>query len=329
MPGRTLPTFARVGEMGNSTGMGGIRLRVGVAAAFALVLALVVFVPIAAAQDDDEGTDTDDQIVITGRLVVREGESVEHAVIFNGPATIEGTVAQSLLVFNGRTEIVGTVAGDLVVFNGDVVLRSSARVGGDVVSRQTPQVEDGATIGGQIQDLERRWNYWDATFIGRLAWWLAFTVSSLVLGMALLLLASPGLDAISIRALRERLAGTIGFGLLVFVLLPIVAVVLLVTIVGIPLGLFLLLGLALVYSIGYVIGALALGRLVVKPPTSRFLAFLAGWGALRVLALIPFVGGLAWFVATVLGLGTLWVGARARRTGEVRPGVVPPMPAEG
>jgi hypothetical protein len=48
-----------------------------------------------------------------------------------------------------------------------------------------------------------------------------------------------------------------------------------------------------------------------------------------VLALIPFVGGLAWLVATVLGLGTLWVAARARRTGEVRPAVMPPMPAEG
>jgi hypothetical protein len=308
--------------------MGGIRLRSGVAAAFTAFLALIALAPGAVAQDD-EGPDTDDQIVITGRLAVPEGETVEHAVIFNGPATIEGTVGQSLIVFNGRTEILGTVAGDLVVFNGDVVLRSGSRVGGDVVSLEAPQVEDGATVGGDVEELQGRWDYWDVTFVGRLAWWLAFTVSSLILGMALLLLASPGLDAISIRALRDRLGGTIGFGLLVFVLLPVVAVVLLTTILGIPLGIFLMLALALVYSIGYAIGALAIGRLLVKPPTSRYLAFLAGWGALRVLALIPFVGGLAWLVTTVLGLGTLWVGARARRTGEVGPTVVPPMPAEG
>ena len=154
-------------------------------------------------------------------------------------------------------------------------------------------------------------------------------MSTLVLGMALLVLAARGLDAISIRALRERLGPTIGFGLLVFFALPVVAVLLFVTIVGIPLGLFLLLALAFIYSIGYVIGALALGRLVVKPPASRYLAFLAGWGALRLLALIPFLGGVAWFVATVIGLGTIWVGARARRTGEVTPASVPPMPAEG
>jgi hypothetical protein len=305
-----------------------IRLRSGVALAFAALVGLVVLAPGAVAQDDD-GPDTDDQIVVTGRLVVPAGETIQHAVIFNGNATIEGTVAKSLVVFNGRTEIIGTVADDLVVFNGDVILRSGSRVGGDVVSRQTPQVEDGATIGGSVEDLEGRWDYWDVTFVGRLAWWLAFTVSSLVLGMALLLLASSGIDAASIRGLRDRLGGTIGFGLLVFVALPVVAVLLMVTVVGIPLGFFLLLALALIYSIGYAIGALALGRLVVKPPTSRYLAFLAGWGALRVLALVPFLGGIAWLVATVVGLGTLWIAARARRAGEVRPAMVPPMPAEG
>ena len=299
------------------------------AAAGAVAFAsLVVLIPGALAQDDG-GPDTDDQIVITGRLEVAEGETVQHAVIFNGNATIGGTVEQSLVVFNGRTEITGTVAGDVVVFNGDVVLRSDSRVGGDVVSLRAPVIEEGATVGGNVEDLQGRWDYWDATFVGRLAWWLAFSVSSLVLGLLLLLLASSGLDAVAIRALRERLGPTIGFGLVVFLLLPVVAVLLLVTIVGIPLGLFLLLALALIYSVGYAIGALALGRLVVKPPTSRYLAFLAGWGALRLLALVPFLGGVAWLVASVIGLGTLWVAARARRSGEVRPAVVPPMPAEG
>jgi hypothetical protein len=269
----------------------------------------LILAPGAVAQDDD-GPDTDDQVLLTGRLLVPEGETVQTAVIFNGSATIDGTVAETLVVFNGRTEITGTVGEDVIVFNGAVVLRSGSRVGGDVVSRQAPQIEDGATVEGSIDDLQKRWDYWDITFVGRLAWWLAYTVSTLVLGLVLLMLAR-GLDPASIRALRDRLGATIGFGLLWFVLLPIVAVLLFVTIVGIPLGLFLLFGLGLVYSIGYVVGGLALGRLVVKEPTSRYLAFLAGWGALRVLALVPFLGGIAWLVGTVLGLGTLWVAARA------------------
>ena len=37
------------------------------------------------------------------------------------------------------------------------------------------------------------------------------------------------------------------------------------------------------------------------------LAFFAGWGILRVLALIPVAGGLASFLAVVFGLGVLIV----------------------
>lgn len=284
-------------------------LRRSCSVAALLCLGFVALAPGAAAQDEG-GPDTDDQVVLTGRLMVPEGETVQNAVIFSGDAEIDGTVAERLIVFNGRTEITGTVRQDVVVFNGAVVLRSGSRVGGDLISLENPQIEEGASVEGSVDDLGTRWNLYEFTFVGRLAWWLAFSVSTLVLGLVLLLLA-PGLDPASVRALRDRLGGTIGFGLLVFVLLPVVAGLLLATVVGIPLGLFVLLSLALVYTIGYVVGALALGRLVVREPSSRYLAFLVGWGVLRVIALVPFLDGIAWLVATVLGLGTLWVASRS------------------
>jgi hypothetical protein len=106
-----------------------------------------------------------------------------------------------------------------------------------------------------------------------------------------------------------------------------------VTLVGIPFGIGVLLGLALLFWMGYVAAALALGRIVVKPPTSRLLAFLAGWLILRVIAIVPGIGGLAWFLATVFGLGLLAV--TARRSGRDRAGTSlpvpppPPMPPAG
>jgi hypothetical protein len=41
------------------------------------------------------------------------------------------------------------------------------------------------------------------------------------------------------------------------------------------------------------------------------LAFLAGWGILRALALIPVLASLVWLAATVWGLGALVIAARA------------------
>jgi hypothetical protein len=127
--------------------------------------------------------------------------------------------------------------------------------------------------------------------------------------------------------MRERTGASIGFGALVFFLLPIVAVLMLVIVVALPLGLFMLLALALLYTIGYVAGAHAIGRLVVKAPTSRFLAFLAGWAILRVIGLVPALGGLVWVLASIFGLGVLWVASRRTAAEPPEARAMPPAPA--
>ena len=80
---------------------------------------------------------------------------------------------------------------------------------------------------------------------------------------------------------------SIGWGLLAFFGLPILAIVALVTIVGIPLGLGVLAALALIYSLGYTATAWIIGRRILRPGTLWVLAFGPGWGILRVLALDP------------------------------------------
>jgi hypothetical protein len=118
------------------------------------------------------------------------------------------------------------------------------------------------------------------------------------------------------------MGASFGFGAAIFFLLPIAAVLLLVVVVAIPLGVFLLLALALLYTLGYVAGAHVLGRRLVNPPGSRFVAFLVGWLILRGIGLIPFLGGLVWVLASIAGLGALVIAARGSR-----PAAVQPVPA--
>jgi hypothetical protein len=74
--------------------------------------------------------------------------------------------------------------------------------------------------------------------------------------------------------------------------LSILAVLALVTVVGIPLALALLAALGLIYALGYSASAWILGRSILRVPVARIVAFLVGWAILRVLALIPILGGL-------------------------------------
>jgi hypothetical protein len=298
------------------------RLGLGIAASF--VLGVLLAAPASAVSNTDHLNERD-QIVLNGQLIVAEQETVDTAMLFHGSATIAGTVTKSVVVFDGPTEISGHVHGDVFVFNGGVTVRSGARIDGDLVTGQAPTVEPGATVTGQQQRVSARFNAGVIGVASRVAWWIGYSVSTLVLGLLLLLFA-PAIDRTIVRAARERMGSSIGFGVATFFLLPIAAVLFLVIVVAIPLGLFMLLALGLLYTVGCVTGAHAIGRRLVKAPTSRFVAFLAGWGVLRVLGLIPFLGGLAWMLASIFGLGLLWVASRPTASKPVLALPLPPAP---
>ncbi len=287
---------------------------------------------VAAAQPDESrdpgspGLDRNDQIVLNGTLVVGRNQTVGSAAILNGPARIDGTVRESLFVLNGDADISGTVNDDVVVVNGSVVVRSTAHVGGDIFSESSPTIERGASVGGTLRSVTTRLDVEGLGIASRIIWWIGYSASTLFLGLLLLLLF-PAVDGAVGRVWRNRTGEAVGFGAATFFLLPVAAVIFLVSFVGIPLGLFILLGLALIYTVGYVAGAHVLGRLIVKPPSTRFLAFLVGWVILRVIGLVPVLGGFVWLIVSLIGLGVLAVAARRTESAPAAPPIPPPPPA--
>jgi hypothetical protein len=287
-------------------------LTVGV---FSLLL-LGLTAPAWAAQD---GQTSDAFVVLSGPADVPRGEQVGDLVVFHGSSTVDGTVKGSLTAFDAPVTVSGRVDGDVVVFNGRVELARGANVTGDVVSREDPIVASGATIGGTTRRVQTNVNWVGYGWVSALAWWLAVSISTLLIGLALLWLTGRGANSIEDTG-RSRIGPSIGWGLLAFFGLPILAILALVTIVGIPLGIGLLAALALIYTLGYTATAWIIGRRILGTRTGWVVAFLLGWGILRALALIPAVGGLIWFAAVVFGLGALTVTIwRARSTERAAP----------
>ena len=104
-----------------------------------------------------------------------------------------------------------------------------------------------------------------------------------------------------------------------------VAVLILATVLGLPLGFTMLSGLNVLAPLGYVTAALIIGRVWVKgqTPKGRIGAFFAGFGILRLVALIPGVGLLVWFVVCIYGIGAVsmaaWYGGHEVREGPAAP----------
>ena len=281
----------------------------------ALLLALTAAAPAQAG---------DDQVVITGDVNVPRGQTLDDVVVVNGHVNVAGRITGDLVAISAPVRLTGTVDGDMVALTDRALLGPRARVGGDLVyADERPRLAPGATVAGDTRrvDVDEVLDPFGA-FTARLALWLAFSVSSLALGLLLLWLAPRALDA-ALWTARTATGPAIGMGLAVFFGLPAAALLAIVTLVGIPLGVGLLLAMLPLYAIGYATSAWLLGRAIVRPPTGRVLAFLAGWGILRAIALVPWLGGLVWFGAAVFGLGALTVALWRARRGPVGPQGVP------
>ena len=284
---------------------------------------------------------TDRRISVSGGVVVDSGEVVNGPVVsIDGPVTINGTVKDDVFVGDGRLVIRGLVTGDVLVVSGDVLItgrvngdvvalrdrvttRDGARVNGDVRSRRAPNVAPG-TVRGNVKTLNVG-NLFAGFLLAFLIYlWIAVTVSVAILGLLFLLLFPRAADATAAAGRRFWL--TLGWGALIGILGPIVGGLVLVTIVGIPLGLEIVSALNVLAPLGYVASALILGRLMVKSTSTggRIGAFFAGFGILRAAALIPGLGFIVWVLVCIYGLGAL---ARAAwPAGRGGPEVVPVAP---
>jgi hypothetical protein len=308
-------------------------LRVILACALALVWVAAAASP--AFADRGGITSNDRRISVSGDVEVAPGEVVSGPVAaIDGSATIRGTVTdyvvvgdgdlhvsgrvtRGVVVVHGDAVISGRVGGDVVALTGRVTVTSTGSVGGDVVSRRTPHIAHG-TVQGDVRsvDLHAIFTGLIIGFLGYL--WLAVTISTALLGLVFVGLLPRAADTAA--AAGKRVAASIGWGALVGIVGPVVAVLVLATVIGLPLGFTMLAGLTVLAPLGYVTAALILGRLWVKGTSrrARLGAFFAGFGILRLVALIPGLGFVVWLLVCVYGIGAVsmaaWYGGH-----EVRP----------
>lgn len=270
-----------------------------------------------------------DLIVLSGDVRVRRGEEANEVIVLHGSVSVAGVVRGDVVLIDGRIEVTGQVGGSVVNVDGPVALGPSAHVGGDVLAHGGVRAEAGAQVDGDIRQGAAFTFPTPVRVLGRFAPWLAIWMSVLGLGLLLLLFAPRAADAVSSVA-RTRPWPSLGWGALVFVALPVGGGIAVLTLVGIPLGLGLLLALFLLYSIGLAWSALALGRLLWSEPRGRVLAFAIGWAIMAAVAAIPFVGGVVWLAGAIFGVGTAAVATwRARGAGgRHRPGGKMPVRAD-
>jgi len=270
------------------------------------------------------GSDDDAIVVIVGDVAVERGQVVDGVFVAHGDVRIAGRVDGDVAVASGDVVVSGRVDGDLAAFSGQARLLPGAVLTGDLTyGDDEPVIARRATVEGDVskEDISDALDI--APVVSAFAFWLATAISGLVLGLLLLVLAPRAADA-AFAQVQARIGTVVWMGLAVFVGLPVLGVVAAITLVGLPLAIGILLAWLPLAAIAFVTSGWAVGRAIVKAPTSRYLAFLAGFAILQLLTLIPVVGVVVWLAAVIAGFGMLAAAITAARS--AGPEAPPPAP---
>lgn len=277
--------------------------------------------------------------VVGGKLFVAGGQ------ITIGPDAVIGGTAR---LFGGRVTVTGRIDGDLhasgrhVTINGDVrgnvsvradtvELGPDARIGGTLrySARNELRKDEGAVVGSIVHQRGRRQGD-DAVVLSRTSdmpgpWHvgsLVMFLSLLACGAAFLFLV-PRYGAQAADRLADGPLGALTLGIVAALAVPIVAVLLCVTVLGIPLGVLLLLAYPLLLLGGFLVAVLAVARwlaTVLRKPQPVGFARTFGWFVLALAfvalaSLLPAVGGLAMVLLTLGGTGAAVMELQRRRKG--------------
>ena len=229
-------------------------------------------------------------------------------IIFVSRATFDGRINRDILGFGEHLELNGFVGGNAQLQGGRLNIGPDAEVKGKVKfrGRQKPEVDEKAKLSGppEFELLKKRGpDFGSARFyLWKAIWWAAAFLFGLVVA-----LVAPGFFRDTVRTGNNYL-GSLGAGLVALILTPVVALIVCITVVGIPLGIALvLLWLLTMYMAQIFLGAwLGTKMMGEATGTGALLGRLAaGLLLIHVVVNIPYVGGWARFVVLLLGMGAI------------------------
>lgn len=264
------------------------------------------------------------------------------ARLYGGNVSIEGRIDGPLNASAQKVTINGEVRGPVRLMAGQIELGPQARLGAGLSYASDGELKraEGAVVTGSItrddapapeRGPARKPVPAGTSWVGGLLSYLALLACA-----AVLLLVAPVFAVQAAQRVRASpwLALAVGFGAVVAV--PILAVLLFVTILGIPLGIVVLALYPVLLLAGFVVGVLFIARMVPpalrQPPAASFAAgmgyFAAALLVVIVASLVPIAGPVLMALLGLVGAGAcvLELYGRRQRPAEPRlqPGENPP-----
>ncbi len=275
------------------------------------------------------GGDVVGNATVAGQTFTTDSKSSvgRDATVMSQHATLNGKVGRDLLANGDNINVNGSVGRDV---NGDVrqlELGKSSSVGGDIAYTSKNEVEQakGSKVGGSVQRSEPMNDHENkgVHVVAPLASgaWLYFLVSMLIVSLAVVLAFPRKVHYVAENILTQP-GRTILVGLVASLIVPLIILALMITIVGIPLALLMLLIWFLLLFLSGPIAGYSVGRLLLKQSKQPVPIMLLGSFVVLVVYFIPIIGFFAMLAVVWFGVGaqlsTIYTGHYQKKTGAVR-----------
>ncbi|HXD08722.1 MAG TPA: polymer-forming cytoskeletal protein [Anaerolineales bacterium] len=257
-----------------------------------------------------------DLVVIGGNVTIENDANLNgNLVVFGGTVVSDGNLNGDVVVFGGqiRLDENAVVAGDVVTIGGQLDKAEGAEVKGEVVKNVSPQIPNGS-IPPVVKPPKVNINFnpfWTAAGI----FYRAVIIAALA--MLVVVFLKPQMEYVSDAIVKQPIMSG-GVGLLTVLGGPItilvVALIMIVTLILIPVAVVVILLGALILSLAWLFGMIALGNEVGERFTQSINqswapVLTAGFGTFLLMLVggaigqIPCLGWLFTFLIGLVGIG--------------------------
>lgn len=228
-----------------------------------------------------------------------------RTMLAGGTIELAGELDRGLEVGAGRLVISGHIHGDVHAWTNELRLTPGAQIDGDLIyqSPQPGRIDPGARIMGQVRYQPKQWEEHEYSGNG-------FAMFTLAIAAVVFYLLFPGFTVGALTTMRGEFWKSLGFGLVLLLVVPFIAVFSMTIVVGLWLGLALLALYLVMLLIGSILGMTLVGdqlarwaRWTLSSRGRRVLSLLVAFVVVGLLQWVPFLGALLSFLILLLGLG--------------------------
>jgi len=275
-----------------------------------------------------------DVIVAGGEVKIEKSADMESLVITGGDILFEGTVRKSVKSIAGNFVLNGSVLenvdlqGGRMIINGSIGRKATLAASSDIVVgpgahfgrsihywmplnkrlQLPPGVADQQAIYDPLLSITySRWYFLGASTLLGLLWYLGMAL--LMIAFIQFLFSSTFAKAGGTFHLKPFRAG--GYGLLYFAGVPVAAVILMITIVGVPLGLIIALSYFILIILATVISSVVITNWAAYISNKTWsywrtvLLALFTFVLLKIISFTPFFGKVLMFVIAAIAFGAI------------------------